>query len=290
MIQSEEAKSLLSMLPELRHDLPFSPGLMHRLFAQTGFDSLASLQDVAETISKDQGLTTKILAVANSAYYGLQARVSTVQRAAAVLGLSEVRTIVVAFGVRALTQKFPVPKDFNLLQYWKHQLCVGTVAKELARRAGNKEISNLFTAGLLHDLGKLIIALYRPRQWQEIERLRIVKGLSPIKAEEQYWGLDHGIIGALVLKSWDFPPELYEPVNWHHSPLLAGVFSGDAALLGMADVIARRIFDDIEDEAEAEQHIRKTCEQFGLDPVEIMAQASELLEDESIDQVVHLLA
>ncbi|MGE4290895.1 MAG: HDOD domain-containing protein [Desulfovibrio sp.] len=288
-MHSEDAKTFLASLPEVRHDLPFSPGLMHKLFAQTGENSLASLNQVAETISKDQGLTAKILAVANSAFYGLQARVSTVQRAAAVLGLAEIRNIVVAFGIRALSRKFSLPKSFNLLDYWKHQFCVATVAKELALRAGNPDVANLFTAGLLHDLGKLITALYRPEHWLAMEDLAKVKNLPAHKAEDEYWGLDHGVIGSLVLKSWDFPPELYEPVNWHHAPRLAGVFSGDAAMLGMADAIARRIFDGVGSDPEAEEQIIKTCAQFGLDPQEILAQAGELLNAESIDNVVHLL-
>lgn len=288
-MHSNDATAFLSQLPDVVHDLPFSPGLMHKLFAQTGESSMASLEQVAETISKDQGLTAKILAVANSAFYGLQARVSTVQRAAAVLGLAEIRNIVVAFGIRALSRKFPLPKSFNLLEYWKHQFCVATVAKELARRSGTPDVANLFTAGLLHDLGKLITALYRPQDWEAMEDLAKVKKLPAYKAEDEYWGLDHGVIGSLVLKSWDFPPELCEPVNWHHSPRLAGVFSGDAAMLGMADAIARRIFDGIGSDPEAEEHIIKTCELFGLDSDEILVQAGELLADDSIDKVVHLL-
>lgn len=288
-MRQDDAKTFLAQLPEIRHDLPFSPGLMHRLFAQTGESSLASLDQVAETISKDQGLTAKILAVANSAFYGLQARVSTVQRAAAVLGLAEIRNIVVAFGIRALSRKFPLPRDFDLLDYWKHQFCVATVARELARHAGSPDVADLFTAGLLHDLGKLITALYRPEDWKGIQALARERELPAHKAEDAYWGLDHGVIGSLVLKSWDFPPELYEPVNWHHAPRLAGVFSGDAAMLGMADAIARRIFGEGDGDPEAEECIVKTCEQFGLDPQEILAQAGELLDEDSIDKVVHLL-
>ncbi|MDD4732515.1 MAG: HDOD domain-containing protein [Desulfovibrio sp.] len=288
-MHSEQAKNFLAELPEIRHDLPFSPGLMHKLFAQTGEDSLASLDEVGDTIAKDQGLTAKILAVANSAFYGLQARVGTVQRAAAVLGMAEIRNIVVAFGVRALTRKFPLPKEFDLLNYWKHQFCVGSVARELGKRAGTPDTANLFTAGLLHDLGKLITALYRRDDWLAMHALAVEKSLPDHKAEEEYWGLDHGVIGSLVLKSWDFPAGLYEPVNWHHSPRLAGVFSGDAAMLGMADAIAHRIFDGGQADDEADQHIAKTCEQFGLDPEEILEQAGELLSDESIDRVVHLL-
>ncbi|SKA74546.1 HDIG domain-containing protein [Paucidesulfovibrio gracilis DSM 16080] len=288
-MHSEHAQRFLVELPDIRHDLPFSPGLMHKLFAQTGENSLASLDEVGQTISKDQGLTAKILAVANSAFYGLQARVSTVQRAASMLGMAEIRNIVVAFGVRALTRKFPLPKEFDLLDYWKHQFCVASIAKELGRRAGTTSTDNLFTAGLLHDLGKLITALYRRDDWTAILALAREKEMPFYKAEEEHWGLDHGVIGSLVLKSWDFPAELFEPVNWHHSPRLAGVFSGDAAMIGMADAIAHRIFDGVATDPEAEEHITKTCERFGLDPQEILSQAGELLSEESIDRVVHLL-
>lgn len=288
----DAAKKFLSELPGIKHDLPFSPGLMQKLFVQTGSRSMASLGDVAETINKDQGLTAKVLGVANSAFYGLRAEVTSVARAVTVLGMSEIRNIVVAFGIKALTEKFPVPKGFDLLAYWKHQFYVAMIARMLAKKGGDRDADGLFTMGLLHDLGKLITAMYRPEVWQSVEVIRMDEGLSCIEAEDKYWGLDHSVVGAMVLKSWDFPEMLVEPVNWHHSPMQAGDYKVDASFVCMADAMAHKLFDGqgvMSDEA-YEALIEDTCEKFGLDRDEIINQSEDILNDESVDHVVHLLA
>ena len=113
-MNQEKIQSFLRELPKMRDELPFSPEVLKQLFVQTSGGSLASLEDVGETLSKDQGLTTRILSLANSAYYGLQAEVQSVPRAAAVLGMGEIRNIVLALGVSGLTDKYDMPEDFDL--------------------------------------------------------------------------------------------------------------------------------------------------------------------------------
>jgi putative nucleotidyltransferase with HDIG domain len=217
----DRIQQFLSELPRMREDLPFSPEVLKRLFFQTGNGSMASLEDVGETLSKDQGLTTRILSLANSAYYGLQAEVQAVPRAAAVLGMAEIRNIVLALGVNGLTNKYKTPGEFNLCSYWAHQFLVAMVAKELSHMVGVGNPDNLFTVGLLHDIGKLIKALKRPEDWEAIHDMAEDGEMSDSEAEEEYWGLDHAVVGALVLRSWDLPDDLVEPVNWHHSPALS---------------------------------------------------------------------
>jgi HD-like signal output (HDOD) protein len=157
----EKVQSFLRELPKMREDLPFSPEVLKQLFVQTGGGSISSLEDVGETLSKDQGLTTRILSLANSAYYGLQAEVQSVPRATAVLGMAEIRNIVLSLGVNGLTAKYDMPKDFDLGEYWKHQFFVAMIAKELSRMTAIGNPDNLFTVGLLHDIGKLKTPMLR---------------------------------------------------------------------------------------------------------------------------------
>ncbi|MBN2139714.1 MAG: HDOD domain-containing protein [Desulfovibrionaceae bacterium] len=282
----DQAQKLLIELSNIKHDLPFSPVLLQKLFVQTGERSLASLEDIAMTVSKDQGLTTKILAVANSAFYGLQSQVTSVGRAAAVLGLKEIRNIVVSLGIRTLTRKRPVPEEFKLLDYWKHQFFVALIAKSMAQGMPDINSDNMFTAGLLHDLGKLIVAMYRPERWVEINALAAKLGLSDSEAEDRYWGLDHGVVGSLTLKSWDFPPELCEPVNWHHSPELAPEFKAEASLLCLADGLAHCMIDP---KGTYVQAVETVCAGFGLDPAAVEADAAEVLDEAAVDHFVSML-
>jgi len=234
----EQGQKFLGRLADTRHELPFSPRLLQRLFAQTQEGSVTSLEEIANTISPDQGLTTRLLAVANSAFYGLQSQVTSVHRAATVLGLKELRNIVLALGVQGLTKGRDLPDGFDLLGYWRHQLTVALTARLLAKETGQPDPDNLFTAGLLHDLGKMIVAMHAPGDWQAIAALIREKQLSFHKAEDAWWGIEHGVIGALVLKSWSLPADLYEPVNWHHAPLAAPDYRTQAKFLCLADMLS----------------------------------------------------
>jgi len=236
-MNQERGQGFLLELPTLRLELPFSPILLNKLFIQTGDGSMAPLEDIAETIGKDQGLTAKVLTMANSAFYGLQSEVRTVNRAVTVLGLNEVRTLILALGVRHIATLHPLPKGFDISAYFEHQLAVGLAAKELAPALGAPDAENLFTAGVLHDLGKLLIAQHRPSDWLAIETLAKTDVIPFHRAEDRYWGLDHGLVGSMVLKSWNLPPELTEPVNWHHAPTHAPDHRRAALTLCTADAI-----------------------------------------------------
>jgi len=233
----ERGQKFLSLLADTKHELPFSPRLLQRLFTQTSEGSVASLGEIAATISPDQGLTTRILAVSNSAFYGLQSQVTSVHRAATVLGIKEVRNIVLALGVQGMTKGKKLPDDFDLIEYWRHQLTVALTVRLLAAETKQADPDNLFTAGLLHDLGKMIVAMHAPEDWKAIADLRQEKQMSFHKAEDAWWGIEHGVVGALVLKSWSLPAELHEPVNWHHAPLAAPDYRLQAKHLCLADML-----------------------------------------------------
>ncbi|WP_428567409.1 MAG: HDOD domain-containing protein [Solidesulfovibrio sp. DCME] len=240
-MSQESGQRFLLTLPAVQNDLPFSPVLLTRLFRLTGDDGLSPLDAIAAAVAEDQGLTTRLLALANSAYYGLQAQVGTVSRAVAVLGLREVRALVVALGMRGLADVRPLPPEFSPREFLEHQTAVAAAAMGLARASGVMEPDDAFTAGLLHDLGKLITALYRPGDWQAQAALAKAQAIAWHEAEERHWGLDHGLIGAMVLRSWNLPDSLTEPVNWHHAPQAAPGDARPCRLLGLADALAREV-------------------------------------------------
>jgi len=282
----EKIQSFLGELPKMREDLPFSPRILKRLFVQTGSNSNSSLEDVGETLSKDQGLTTRILSLANSAYYGLQAEVQSVQRAAAVLGLSEIRNIVLALGVHSLTKKYPLPEEFKIGDYWEHQLLVGMLARELSRMSGVGTPDNMFTIGMLHDVGQLITALRRLDDWQAIQDLVESDEVLLQEAEEEYWGMDHAVVGALMLKSWELPADLVEPVNWHHSPELSPEHSNESMIICLANYVIQAIEDP---EGVYPGLVERMCSDMELDMTEIMEQAGELAESDAVEQFVRIL-
>ena len=243
-MNQERAQRFLRDLPALRDELPFSPDLLTRLFRLTDADGAASPEEIAAVIARDQGLSTRVLALANSAFYGLQAEVGSIGRAVTVLGLREVRGIVLALCMRGLAVNRPLPPDFALTPYFEHQVAVAVAAMALARETGVMHPDDAFTAGVLHDLGKLLTALCRPEDWTAQEALCREARLPWHEAEERHWGLDHGLIGAMALGAWNLPAALTEPVNWHHAPEAAPDRPEPCRLLGLADACVRKLAGD----------------------------------------------
>jgi putative nucleotidyltransferase with HDIG domain len=271
----EHGQKFLLDLPGLKHDLPYSPSLLTTLYAQTGQGSYSALGEIADTLSRDQGLTAKVLTMANSAFYGLQQEVTTVSRAIAVLGLSEVRTLVLAVGVKALTKNQHFPKEFNVSRYWEHQLAVALIARHLAPLMGGLDGDNLFTAGVLHDLGKLLTALHRPEDWRIIEDMIHDRQLCYSEAEEEYWGIEHGMLGAMVMGSWNLPEDLTEPVNWHHAPMHSPNHRREALTLCVADTMAHVAGDP---EAIVSCPWREVLAKFHLSDSDLLSQVKALLQ------------
>ncbi|WP_027185314.1 HDOD domain-containing protein [Desulfovibrio inopinatus] len=282
----ERGQQFLLELPSLKHDLPYSSAMLSTLFVQTDSGSTASLHDVAETINQDQGLTIKVLRLANSAFYGLQSEVNTVLRAVSILGLNEIRTLVLALGVSSLARKAIFPDGFDLKQYWTHQLSVAVIASELATRQPDLDADNLFTSGVLHDVGKIITALHRSDDFAAIYHMVHDEAMSYPDAEDQYWGLEHGVIGSMVLKSWYLPEELTEPVNWHHSPIHAPSFKKQALTLCTADALAH-LLDDPEYPHNCPW--QRVVSKFGLKEVEAVETMSAVLESRNIEQLAQAL-
>jgi putative nucleotidyltransferase with HDIG domain len=240
-MNQERAQRFLLELPSIRNDLPFSPELLTRLFSLTDDNGRSPLDAIASAIAEDQGLSTRVLAMANSAFYGLQSQVRTVSRAVAVLGLREVRGLVLLLGMNGLAARRPLPAGFALDPYLEHQVSVAMAAMALARQTRAMDPDDAFTAGVLHDLGKLLTALYRPEDWLAQAALAQAENLPWHEAEERHWGLDHGLVGAMLLRSWNLPEPLTDPVNWHHAPEAAPGRREPGRLIGLADACARQL-------------------------------------------------
>lgn len=278
-------QAFLEELPRLPHRLPFSPGLLAELFALTGESSLSSLEDIGKTMAQDQGLTARVLALANSAYYGLQAEVATAGRAVAVLGLNEVRTLVLTVGVAAMARNHVPAKLLDLGAYWRHQVVAAQAARLLAGRLG-LDSDALYTAGMLHDLGKLLTAMHRPGDWNAIRAMQA--GTLPWhEAEDAYWGIDHAIVGAMTLSSWNLPLAITDPVSWHHAPDLALESKAEAEILALADTLAHAV-----DTTRTPTGLDLTAGlgKLGLDPEAITGEMAAAVADPGLDQLLRRLA
>lgn len=171
---------------------------------------------LARKIAQDQAISARVLRIANSSFYGLQTRVGTVQEAVVVLGFRSVRAMIMSV---AATNSFPQHDcpGFNHAAFWRH--CVGTAlcARKLAGHARmNGEMA--FTAGLMHDIGRLVLVTYFPREYAAALAYRAQHDCAMVIAERDVLGLDHSVVGAALAERWKFSQALREAIAGHHTP------------------------------------------------------------------------
>jgi putative nucleotidyltransferase with HDIG domain len=197
--------------------------------------------DIATAISHDQALASKVLRLANSAYYGFPRKISTINYAIVVLGLNNIKNIVLSTSVM---ERFSKTSDNRLLdrrEFWKHSLLCGIIAKKIAEHMGIKTAEELFLSGLFHDFGKLILDQHFNAEFVKSLLLSKTQKISLMEAENRTFGFNHAGVGALVLKKWRLPISLVKAVERHHMPDDTQEGFRVAAIVHVADYLCRRI-------------------------------------------------
>jgi len=194
---------------------------------------------LAKAISKDQSVVLKILTIANSPFYGLTKRVSSIEFAIMILGYDEIRNIVSAL---SLMESMKNKSDQYLDQktFWMHSYLTATIAKKLAMDLGLEKHGEAFIAGLLHDLGISVVHRFMHTDFVAIHDLA-AKGIAYNDAELQVLGITHGEIGELLLKYWNIPELITEIVKTHHEPYLALQAPTLASVVHLADYMTQML-------------------------------------------------
>jgi putative nucleotidyltransferase with HDIG domain len=204
-----------------------------------------SAQELSEAISGDPSLTAHVLRLVNSAVYGAHSRgrfskqVGTVSQAVLLLGFDTIARHVLGHARRALKDpgERAGPLDFGA--FWQHSVAVAAGARVLARRVGHRDEEALFVAGLLHDIGRVLLAQYMPdaleRAMTRASRFR----LSLYDAERQAIGLTHCRLGERVAMRWDLPDLVVDAVAFHHEPDVTARHSLEIHLVEAADILAK---------------------------------------------------
>jgi putative nucleotidyltransferase with HDIG domain len=198
--------------------LPSLPALYVELVEELKSED-ASIQKVGEIIAKDIGLTAKILKLVNSAFFGLPQQISSPAKAVSLLGMDIIQALVLTSGTFHKFKKLNIP-GFSLETMWQHAMAVASFSKIIAQRAGldHKVIETAFMAGLLHDLGTLLLAAHLPEAFAQILKMKQERSCSTIDAELAVIGTSHAAIGAYLLGLWGLPDAIIDAAAFHHAP------------------------------------------------------------------------
>ena len=206
----------LDQITPMIKTFPGIPGAALRLLALTD-EADVTVQQIEGILRQDAGLTANLLRLANSAYFGIPSKVGSVRQAVVLLGLKRLVQMVIAACTSAIMDQSVPGYDLPAGELWRHSLAVSVAAEGLARELKVNAAEEIFTAALLHDVGKLILGQFVRDDYGKIETA-LAQGLAFEAAESIVLGTDHAAVGAEVLSKWSLPAGIVHAVRWHHAP------------------------------------------------------------------------
>jgi putative nucleotidyltransferase with HDIG domain len=196
--------------------LPAFPATVHKVTSLINNPD-SSLSELVEVIRLDQAITANILRMCNSAYFGLRHKVDNVHDAIMYLGKQNVVRAVMAAGVSRFFKDAP-GYEAEAKNLWEHAVSSALMSQILARKILKREDSILFTAALLHDIGKVILGEFVSEKYHEIKNVMSVRSCSFLAAEEAVLGINHAGIGGAITAAWNFPQDIQQAIANHHRP------------------------------------------------------------------------
>jgi len=203
-------------------DLPILPEVARQLLSSLD-DENSDLNSINEKIAIDHSITAKILRLANSSHFGANSRVVTIQQASALLGVNNIKNVI---RMTLLSNSFPIPncEGFDFKAFWRHGIATA-VCSELISRTLHMKHDFAFTGGLLHDIGRLILATYFPSDYADVIRYRQSCDCSMLEAERTIMRIDHTEAGLALAQLWHFSDAVQDTIRGHHNPDVHGMNS-----------------------------------------------------------------
>jgi len=227
--------------------LPSCPDLLPQVI-QLSRLSNASMRDYEKIIRRDPSLVAQIFKIVNSPFYGMSHQISNLRVALTILGLTEVYRIVLNTSFyKSLQNSFDgLSYDFRI--FWKHCEMVANAAQFFAEKFHRRQIGEAYAAGLLHDIGKLVMEQYFPDEWGEV-LLEFTRNEGDfLDIETDVFGFNHAEVGSLLLEQWNIPDEIVIPVQFHHNPFGA-IRNGELTnIVYFADKTAAALTEDFRDD------------------------------------------
>lgn len=216
-------------------ELPTLPSIVYEL-SRIISDPMSSTKDIEALMSSDQSMTTKVLKLANSAYYAIPGGVSSLQRAIAYIGYDAIHQLVLSASILdALATTGP--SSFDLNQFWKHAVGVAMASEIVAKHMHYATPSDLFTAGLVHDMGKIAIYRVAPQLFMDAVNAARTDETNLHEAEEQYGFPRHTLIGHQLAERWRLPAQIRAVVLHHHTRDHRGRVGLSSDLNNVVDIV-----------------------------------------------------
>jgi len=251
----------------------------------------ASADEIVSVLKMDPAIAGKVLRLANSAYIGIPRTVSSLQNAVVILGNRRIYSLVLAAStLSAFILDSSLP--FSVIRFWKHSITVALVCESIARhlkRYDAIEAGEMFCAGILHDLGKLVLGVYSPKEIQTAYK-RAIEQRTPVYTNEQA-NLCHMRIGAMVAAQWNFPEMLIHAIHLHHTPLHSDAYKRTVSIVHIADIMVHLVGLAMVPEEATPKINADAMREIGLSPERLKVIANNALENEkSIESLIEFFS
>ena len=212
-----QSKALWQRIMSEIGQLPSLPGIITILIRELKSED-STPESIEKIIINDASLSTKILAVANSAYYGQEQQVDTISRAVVLLGTKTIRNVAIAVASYSTLNRKLIGYGLEKGQLFIHSLATAAGAGYIAKHTKSKESERVFVAGLLHDIGKILLSQYIQKYFVVIENI-VEKEDKPFnQAEREVFGFNHCDLGSELAKKWELPQLIIDVNKYHHTP------------------------------------------------------------------------
>lgn len=239
------------------------PQVVYKILELTG-TTVTPAQEIEDAISIDPGFSSKVLILANSAFYALPRRVTSIREAATFMGYKTIRQLAMTVGAFDIFVGKTDSGSMRRRMWWRHSVDTAVCAKAIATEIPRVIAEDAYSCGLLHDVGKSLLDRYETGMYLGVEH-GIENGLSALDSERSVYGCTHADIGGAAAKSWNLPPMIAEAVAHHHGPA-AGSFAMHIALTSLASDFAHAIVTGRKiDEHKVEQPIRELIADWAVE-------------------------
>jgi putative nucleotidyltransferase with HDIG domain len=212
-------------------NLPTVPGIVAKI-ARMVENPETSAAEVGRLIAQDQVLSAKVLRMANSAFFGMSRKISSISQALVILGFEVVKGLVLTSSVFDMIQK-------SMAGLWEHSIGCAAASGAVATLLGRDDAEEILVAGLLHDLGKVVLALNLPEEMRLVQEKVAAGNVLFYEAENEVLDFDHAELGQWLAEHWNLPESLAEPMRLHHRPEKAVLKPECTAIVHVADIVIR---------------------------------------------------
>lgn len=253
--------------------LPTLPTVAQKVSKMAESDDTSATQ-LGKVISTDQALSGRVLRLVNSSFYGFPGRISSIPNAIVLLGFDLVKSLIISVSVFEMMEK-------GIIGLWEHSLGCAIASRIIAKKDKDNDPEELSVAGLLHDIGKVVVSIQLVEKYEKIKKLIKDKKITFYEAEKEVLEFTHEDIGGWLTESWNLPKSLQEPIAYHHQPLKSKNAKKQTAIVHLADFLVRAIGFGTGGDSWMPPLNRKAWERLGLnfnDLEEIISELGDELE------------